>query len=86
MPTEAQKVPVNEARQELRQLAHDLKFELQQLSRRLDDVRARLFIEARAIRQEHRAKRTRRISRDPITVSHGPEGRSTRKGHGEADR
>lgn len=87
MPIDNRNIPVNEARQEIRQLARDLNFEFRQLGKRVDDLCARLYGEARAIRQEHRAKKglevraPGRISRDPITVFHGPEGRTTKKGH-----
>lgn len=84
MTIEDRKVPVNEARQELRQLARDLNFELRELCRRVDEVRSRLYVEAQAIRREGRAGRRiqpESASRDAITVFHGAKGRATRKGH-----
>jgi hypothetical protein len=67
-------VPVNEARQALRQLARDLNFEFRQLSKRVDDLRAALYDEAKAIREEHRAGRApqashgSRAQRVPVTL------------------
>lgn len=57
MTTDNRNIPVNEARQEMRQLARDLNFEFRQLGKRVDDLCAALYGEARTIRQEHREKR-----------------------------
>lgn len=75
-------VPINEARQALRQLARDLNFEFRQLSKRVDDLRAALYDEAKAIREEHRlgtapqASRGSHAQRVPVTLfeSHESDG------------
>lgn len=83
--------PANETRQEFRTAATDIGFEIRQLTKavqefrdRADAIKQRLLVEARVVRQQCKAKRTGgRQTRDAITVLHGPEGRSTRKGHGK---
>lgn len=90
MTTSRRKPPANEARQELRTAAKAIGFELRQLTRAVQEVRdraeaikLRLFTEARAIRKASKAEpKEVPPTRDAITVLHGPEGRSTRKGHG----
>lgn len=82
--------PANDERQELRIAAKAIGFEIRQLTKavqefrdRADAIKQRLLVEARVVRQQGKAERTGgRQTRDAITVLHGPEGRSTRKGHG----
>jgi hypothetical protein len=90
MTNSRRKTPANEARQELRAAAKAIGFELRQLTLavqeardRVQEIRLHLFSEARAIRKASKAAPTDgSLTRDAITVLHGPEGRSTRKGHG----
>jgi hypothetical protein len=89
MTTSRRKTPANEARQELRTAAKAIGFELRQLTRAVQEVRdraeaikLRLYTEARTIRQASKTERKDlATTRDAITVLHGPEGRSTRRGH-----
>ena len=91
MTTTRRKAPANETRQELRAAAQAIGFELRQLTRAVQEVRDRaqdiklsLLVEARAIRQQCKAgQKGGKQTRHAITVLHGPDGCSTRMGHGE---
>lgn len=53
MTTEIRKIPINEARAELRQLARDLNFEMCQFAKRVEEVKLMLYGEAREIRRHY---------------------------------
>ena len=53
MTTENRKIPLNEAREELRQLARDLNFGMCQFAKKVEEVKLMLYGEAREIRREY---------------------------------
>jgi hypothetical protein len=56
MTTENRKIPLNEAREELRQLARDLNFAMCQFAKKVEEVKLMLYGEAREIRRVYLSK------------------------------